>query len=167
MAILTLLLFLFVIKTGTCINSHLFHFSGGNIAYGKIPRQVGIVGYWYIHKNDSSFAELKKKGYTEAALRGVLYVCKRNIEQKLIEASSTAAKRKKSELIKTMLGSSGSILHSTLPPYVDVSGCDVLQIKSENICCLPIFEFHLFLDEVVSTLKNILFDLFYFIFEKR
>ena len=125
------LLFVFF-KAGLCINSHQFHFSGGNVAYGDIPRLVHIVGYWYIHRNDTNFQELFDKGYSTDDLRGVLYVCKEHIERKLISQSSIAAKREKILKVNRMLENNHN--PNLVTPYLqDLTGCQTIILDDDKI----------------------------------
>jgi len=126
-----LLLFAFI-KTGLSINSHQFHFSGGNVLYGKVPRSIHIVGYWYIHRNDSTFQELFEKKYTEQFLMGRLYICKNNVEMKLLEASSMGAKREKSRKINQLISSGDKSM--VIQPFItNIADCEVLRLDDHEI----------------------------------
>lgn len=126
-----IILVLCLFQAAYSMNSHQFHFSGGNIAYGSVPREVYIVGYWYIHRNDSRFQDLFKMGYKQDHLRNILYVCKENIDSKLISAGSIAAKRQKIDKVNSLL--TGFNPRKVTPYINDLHDCQALKLEDYEL----------------------------------
>lgn len=108
------------------INTHQFHFAGGNVAYGQAPQLVHVVGFWYIHERNPHFQELFNQGYEQDDLRGTLYYCTVNVAEKLTLISPTAEKNKIKKA--NMLLSQSRVQGTDIEPFIDVTGCEQLPL---------------------------------------
>ena len=122
--------FLLLIMSSTitnAVNTHQFRFMGGNIAYGNVPKQVHIVGYWHIHKENPNFKGLTDMGYNrETDLKGNLYKCTKHVAQK-ITLINEDAENKKFGMIRKMMSAKNT---SLLSPYINTDGCDLLPTST-------------------------------------
>ena len=130
MIVLSCILLIISFNAIQAINTHQFRFMGGNIAYGNVPKQVHIVGYWHIHKNNSNFKELTDKGYSRMSdLRGKLYKCSKNVADK-ITLINEEAENKKFGMIRKMLSKKKPAF---LSPYINIDGCELLETTPYKI----------------------------------
>jgi hypothetical protein len=120
--------FLSLLAVACCMNTHQFHFSGGNVAYGNLPRSVHIVGFWYVHPNNTNFQTLKDVGYSADQLRGTLYVCRRDVEKKLVLVN--AAERSKAHKVNRIFERADV---SLVTPFIDVTECEPIDLVDHAI----------------------------------
>lgn len=123
------ILILLTVRVTLAIVSHQFKFGGTNIVYGHVPHTVNISGYWAIPHNDKIFEQLLQQ-YTVPQLMGHLYICTRNIEQKMYLINSDAENRKRARIEDHLRSQS---FERFMPPYIDTTGCETLKTVDATI----------------------------------
>lgn len=118
-------LLLIYMKWGSAFDKHQFHFGSGNVAYGGVPRQVHITGFWYIHPQNAKFKHLFRMNYTSEDLMGNLYVCKTNVEAKLLQANSQTTRQAQVQRIH-QLNQGRTVGLASIQPFIDVRDCEML-----------------------------------------
>lgn len=138
-----LLLFLssFVHRSST-IGDIFFTFNGGNRAFGPIPQDVKISGYYYIPQNHSIMQLLLSQTIHLGDIAdNCLYACSESIER-LLGNIQYSEVRKENTLKEIKLGTITDA--KQLPLYANVERCSRISTKSFHVNNVFVYKFEFF-----------------------